>query len=86
MMRVSASETAQREQAPLRHATAYEQMLVKLAADRRTLKTIRSKSESREKARAAAVLSPWVAGVLADGKGAQDDIRDDRHAVASRCR
>jgi hypothetical protein len=44
MMRVSASETAQREQAPLRHATAYEQMLVKLAADRRTLKTIRSKS------------------------------------------
>jgi hypothetical protein len=31
MMRVSASEAAQREQAPLRHATAYEQMLVKLA-------------------------------------------------------
>lgn len=38
MMRVSAF-AAQREQAPLRHATAYEQMLVKLADDRRTLKT-----------------------------------------------
>ncbi|EMD3251087.1 TPA: terminase, partial [Citrobacter freundii] len=42
MMRVSASQAAQREQAPLRHATAYEQMLVKLADDRRTLKNIRS--------------------------------------------
>ena len=40
MMRVSAIETAQRENNPLRHATAYEQMLVKLAADQRTLKAI----------------------------------------------
>ena len=32
MMRVSASETAQRAAKPLRNATAYEQMLVKLAA------------------------------------------------------
>ena len=37
MMRVSAAMTAQREAAPLRHATVYEQMLVKLAADQRTL-------------------------------------------------
>ena len=36
MMRVSAAMTAQREAAPLRHATVYEQMLVKLAADQRT--------------------------------------------------
>ncbi len=35
MMRVSAAMTAQREAAPLRHATVYEQMLVKLAADQR---------------------------------------------------
>ncbi|EKL6984037.1 TPA: terminase, partial [Escherichia coli] len=43
MMRVSAAMTAQREAAPLRHATVYEQMLVKLAADQRTLKAIYSK-------------------------------------------
>jgi hypothetical protein len=65
MMRVSASETAQRAAVPLRNA-AYEQMLVKLAADNRTLKQIRSKrAQSREKARAAAVLSAvgrWRAG------------------------
>lgn len=44
MMRVSAAMTAQWEAAPLRHATVYEQMLVKLAADQRTLKAIYSKS------------------------------------------
>lgn len=38
MMRVSASQAAQRGLLPLRNATAYEQMLVKLADDRRTLK------------------------------------------------
>ncbi|MCG2901838.1 terminase, partial [Escherichia coli] len=41
--RASAAMTAQREAAPLRHATVYEQMLVKLAADQRTLKAIYSK-------------------------------------------
>ena len=51
MMRVSASQAAQREQAPLRHATAYEQMLVKLADDRRTLKNIRSNERKAEKKR-----------------------------------
>jgi phage protein D len=43
MMRVSASETALRAPDPIRNATAYEQMLVKLAADNRTLKQISSK-------------------------------------------
>lgn len=33
-MRVSAIEASQRDNAPLRHASPYEQMLVKLAADR----------------------------------------------------
>lgn len=75
MMRVSASQAAQREQAPLRHATAYEQMLVKLAEDRRTLKNIRSNERKAEKKRELLPFySPWVAGVLADGRGAQDDI------------
>lgn len=51
MMRVSASETAQRQDNPLRHATAYEQMLVKLAADQRTLKHIHSTERKAEKKR-----------------------------------
>lgn len=75
MMRVSASQAAQRDQAPLRHATAYEQMLVKLADDRRTLKNIRSNERKAEKKRELLPFyAPWVAGVLADGRGAQDDI------------
>ena len=57
MMRVSAAMTAQREAAPLRHATVYEQMLVKLAADQRTLKAIYSKElKAAKKPRTAAVL------------------------------
>ncbi|HDP1360582.1 TPA: terminase, partial [Klebsiella pneumoniae] len=51
MMRVSAIETAQRENNPLRHATAYEQMLVKLAADQRTLKAIFGKELKATKKR-----------------------------------
>ncbi|ENZ5936834.1 terminase endonuclease subunit [Salmonella enterica subsp. enterica serovar Newport] len=75
MMRVSASQAAQREQAQLRNATAYEQMLVKLADDRRTLKNIRSNERKAEKKRELLPFyAPWVAGVLADGRGAQDDI------------
>jgi Phage small terminase subunit. len=75
MMRVSASETARRAAAPLRNATAYEQMLVKVAADNRTLKQIRSKEHKAAKKRELLPFYlPWVAGVLANGKGAQDDI------------
>ncbi|CZZ45221.1 terminase [Enterobacter hormaechei] len=74
-MRVSAMKASQRDNAPLRHASAYEQMLVKLAADRRTLKTIHSKERKAEKKRELLPLyRPWVAGVLENGTGAQDDI------------
>lgn len=74
-MRVSAMKASQRDNAPLRHASAYEQMLVKLAADRRTLKTIHSKERKAEKKRELLPLYlPWVAGVLENGTGAQDDI------------
>ncbi|NDJ58069.1 terminase endonuclease subunit [Enterobacteriaceae bacterium 4M9] len=75
MMRVSASEAAQRASVPLRHATPYEQMLVKLAEDRRTLKNIRSNElKAAKKRELLPFYAPWVAGVLADGRGAQDDI------------
>jgi len=75
MMRVSASEAARRGAAPLRNANAYEQMLVKLAADRRTLSTIHSKERKADKKRELLPFyAPWVNGVLSGGKGAQDDI------------
>ena len=75
MMRVSAQTTAQRADNPLRHATAYEQMLVKLAADQRTLKTIFSTElKAVKKRELLPFYAPWVSGVLAAGKGVQDDI------------
>lgn len=50
-------------------------MLVKLADDRRTLKTIRSNElKAAKKRELLPFYAPWVAGVLADGRGAQDDI------------
>ncbi|QOV63496.1 phage terminase small subunit [Kosakonia pseudosacchari] len=74
-MRVSAMLAAQRDNAPLRHATAYEQMLVKLAADRRTLKEIHSKERKADKKRELLPFYlPWVTGVLENGTGAQDAI------------
>ncbi|EKS1206212.1 terminase endonuclease subunit [Escherichia coli] len=75
MMRVSAISTAQRDDNPLRHATAYEQMLVKLAADQRTLKTIFSTElKAAKKRELLPFYAPWVSGVLTEGKGSQDDI------------
>lgn len=74
-MRVSAIQASQRDNAPLRHASAYEQMLVKLAADRRTLSDIRSKeSKAVKKRELLPSYLPWVAGVLASDGGNQDDI------------
>lgn len=74
-MRVSAIQAAQRENAPLRNASAYEQMLVKLAADRRTLSQIHSKERKALKKRELLPFYlPWVTGVLENGTGAQDDI------------
>lgn len=74
-MRVSAMMASQRDNAPLRNASAYEQMLVKLAADRRTLQGIHSKERKAEKKRELLPFYlPWVTGVLENGTGAQDDI------------
>lgn len=75
MMRVSAVEASQRENNPLCHANAYEQMLVRLAADRTKLKQIYSVERKAEHKRAMIpAYASWVAGVLAEGRGAQDDI------------
>lgn len=74
-MRVSAMTASRREDNPLRHATPYEQMLIKLAADRRTLKEIHSKERKAEKKRELLPFYlPWVTGVLENGTGTQDAI------------
>ncbi|KHN51340.1 phage terminase small subunit [Pectobacterium fontis] len=75
MMRVSAAMASRRENDPLRQATGYEQMLFRLAADKRTLKQVRSVERKAEmKSGLLPTYAPWVAGVLANGRGAQDAV------------
>ena len=55
--------------------TAYERMLYKLADDRRRLKSIQSVERKIEvKATLLPDYAQWIDGVLAGGKGAQDDV------------
>lgn len=76
--RTMAAETAQAagsDSDALAGASAYELMLVKLNADKRRLKEIQSIERKIDLKR---VLLPdyqdWVAGALAEGRGAQDDV------------
>ncbi len=69
MMRVSASENSAAGCCPAAQCNCYEQMLVKLAADNRTLKQIRSNErKGRQKRELLPFYLPWVAGVLATAK------------------
>ena len=55
--------------------SAYELMLYKLSDDRRQLKSIQSVQRKIEvKATMLATYAQWIDGVLACGKGAQDDV------------
>lgn len=75
MMRVSAQEAAQRENSALRHASGYELMLMRLAGDMRTLKGVHSFERKAEIKRGMLPeYAPWVTGVLAEGRGAQDAV------------
>ncbi|CAI1629417.1 phage terminase small subunit [Serratia entomophila] len=75
LMRQSAVEAAQRKNDPLRHANGYELMMLKLYEDKRKLKQIRSQERKAElKRQLLPDYAPWVAGVLAEGNGAQDAI------------
>lgn len=75
MMRVSAAQASQREDDPLRQATGYEQMLFRLAADKRTLKQVHSQERKAEIKRGLLMnYAPWVTGVLSNGRGAQDAV------------
>lgn len=74
-MRVQAETAQQRDVNPLRHATGYEQMLVKLNEDRRRLKKIHSKERKAElKRQLLPDYLPWIAGVMNGGRGAQDAV------------
>ena len=74
-MRVQAETETQREVNPMRHATGYEQMLVKLNEDKRRLKKVHSKENKAVlKAKMLPEYLPWVTGVMNSGRGAQDAI------------
>lgn len=74
-MRVQAETETQRNANPLRHATGYEQMLVKLNEDKRRLKKIHSFERKAElKRQLLPDYLPWIAGVMNSGRGAQDAI------------
>lgn len=74
-LRQSAIEAAQQENGLLRHATGYELQLRKLNEDKARLKQVKSNETKAELKRTMLpAYAPWVAGVLAEGKGAQDAI------------
>lgn len=75
LMRQQAVEASQQASNPLRHASGYELMLLKLNEDKRRLKKVRSKERKAELKRdMLPEYLPWVAGVLSQGKGAQDAV------------
>jgi len=75
LIRQSAAEAAQQSSDPLRHANGYELMLLKLYEDKRRLKQVRSQERKADlKRQLLPEYAPWVAGVLAEGRGAQDVI------------
>lgn len=74
-MRLQAEAAAQVPDDPRRHANGYEQMLIKLNEDKRRLKKVRSNERKAGlKAQMLPDYLPWVTGVLAKGKGAQDAV------------
>jgi hypothetical protein len=59
----------------LENCTAYELMLMKMAEDRRRLKQIQSaEHKAVVKREILPDYVPWVDGVLAAGKGGQDEV------------
>ncbi|MBC3212914.1 phage terminase small subunit [Serratia fonticola] len=74
-LRQSAIEAARQETGPTAHANGYELMLLKLYEDKRRLKQVRSQERKANlKRQLLPEYAPWVAGVLAEGRGAQDVI------------
>ena len=74
-MRQQAIEASQNADNPLRYASGYEQMLIKLNDDKRRLKKVHSNERKAElKRQLLPEYLPWVSGVLEKGKGAQDAV------------
>ena len=74
-MRQQAIDASQKADNPLRHASGYELMLMKLNDDRRRLKKVRSTERKAElKQQMLPEYLPWVSGVLSRGRGAQDAV------------
>lgn len=75
MVYVQAKEAARQGGALSRHANGYEMMLLKIEEDSRRLKRVQSQEKKAEvKREILPHYSPWVAGVLQTGMGAQDDV------------
>lgn len=60
---------------PMQNATQYELMLAKLLEDRRRLKAVQSiESKIAVKRELLPEYAPWIEGVLAGGRGGQDEV------------
>ncbi|QCR38013.1 terminase endonuclease subunit [Nissabacter sp. SGAir0207] len=75
LMRQQAIDAAQQRDNPLRHANGYELMLMRLNEDKRRLKKLHSvERKAALKRELLPEYGPWVAGVLSEGRGAQDAV------------
>ncbi|MBH1930202.1 terminase endonuclease subunit [Serratia rubidaea] len=75
VIRQHAVDASNQANDPARHANGYELMMLKLYDDKRKLKQVRSQERKAEiKRQLLPEYAPWVAGVLAEGNGAQDAI------------
>lgn len=75
VMRVSAQQDAQQRNPQTQTGTAYTQMTLMMNADRRRLKRIQSfERKAAVKREMLPNYAPWVGGILASGRGQQDDV------------
>ncbi|HGY3148086.1 TPA: phage terminase small subunit [Morganella morganii] len=75
VMRISAQQDAQQRNPQTQTGTAYTQMTLMMNADRRRLKRIQSfEKKAAVKREMLPNYAPWVGGILASGRGQQDDV------------
>lgn len=75
VIRMSAEKDAQQRDPITQTGTAYTQMTLMMNADRRRLKRIQSfERKASVKQKMLPNYAPWVAGILASGRGQQDDV------------
>lgn len=75
VIRMGAEKDAQQRDPIMQTGSAYTQMTFMMNADRRRLKRIQSfERKASVKREMLPNYAPWVAGILASGKGQQDDV------------